>query len=259
MSERAQKRAEDAEIPPWPTIVTRERQQRYHDAADIPAGLFGDFVDPSILTNDTILAKGYMKKQGQEGLHAGQRIIQREPIHFDEPLTLIGRNLSNQQISKGHLVTTRYDFTRPNGDIPMSSDNLSFVPDPVAMKAKGGGATGKRVDDFTPVLRCDLTPEKVGGYSFEFPTYLIHFEPEATAKLGLRAPIAQGLMSLTWMTAAIAMAGPFRALDLEAKFRQPIFWDDRIELRQDSHGHFAVTNQDGEVCSMGTLHEVERV
>jgi len=41
---------------PWQTAVTAERQRRYHDAAEIPAGLFGDITDLSILANDTILA-----------------------------------------------------------------------------------------------------------------------------------------------------------------------------------------------------------
>ncbi len=58
-------------LKPWHALVTHERQRRYHDAAEVRRGLFGDSVDLSILANDTILAMRYLKKTQMDGLHAG--------------------------------------------------------------------------------------------------------------------------------------------------------------------------------------------
>ena len=65
-------------LEPWRTAVSRQRQQRYHEAAEVRPGLFADSVDPSILANDTILATRYLKTHAVDELHAGQRMIQNE-------------------------------------------------------------------------------------------------------------------------------------------------------------------------------------
>ena len=252
--------AEGAALPDWPTAVSRERQRRYHAAAEIDSGDFADFVDPSILANDTILAAGFTKKKNVENLHAGQRVWQREPVRFDEPLLVKGRVDSARQTAKGTIVVTGYDFVRDDGSVPFRSENISFRPDPKAMRNKGGGGeTGVGSDGYRKLFHCDLSPEKVGAYSFEFPTYAIHFVPAEAHALGLRAPIAQGLMSLTWMMGAIAVDGAFTAIRFDCSFRQPIFWDDAIDVLTDDDGKFAIANQRGEVCSFGTLLDMARI
>jgi hypothetical protein len=91
-------------------------------------------------------------------------------------------------------------------------------------------------------------------YSFEFPDYLVHFDPAEAAAVGLRAPVAQGLMSLTWMTEALARDGAPRQLDIEASFRSPIYWDDRVDVLRDDKADLLVVRDEG-LCSRGhVLH-----
>ncbi len=250
----------DGRLPNWPTSVSRQRQGRYHDAADVPAALFADRVDPSVLANDTILATGFMKREGRQGIHAGQTVRQREMISFDEPLILVGNVVSERQIAKGNLIIFGFDFTRPDGSVPLRSEIVSLQPDYGGMKAKGGGGeTGVGSEAYDRVGGCQLSPEKVAGYSFEFPTYDVHFKLAAAELLGFRAPIAQGLMSLTWMLAAVAAEGAFHSIDFKTSFRQPIYWDDRVDVLADGRGKYACANGDGEVCSFGRLDEIGRL
>ena len=117
------------------------------------------------------MAAGFTKKSKVENLHAGQRVWQREPVRFDEPLVLKGKVDSTRKTAKGTIVVTGFDFVRPDGSVPFRSENVSFRPDPAAMKEKGGGGkTGIRSDGYRKLFHRDLTPEKVGAYSFEFPT-----------------------------------------------------------------------------------------
>jgi hypothetical protein len=243
----------------WPTVVTAERQASYHRAAELPEGLFGDFVDLSILANDTILATSYLKTEAVDGLHAGQRMRQVEPVRLDEPLTLKGRIGSIRETAKGNIVTYAFDFQRPDGSVPVTGELISFQVDPAAMRKKGAGkpvaadATG-----FVKVGHKVLRPELVGGYSFEFPGYLVHFDPEEAAAVGLRAPVAQGLMSLTWMMEAVARDGVPKAVNIAADFRSPIFWDDSIDVFSRGGDELMVAKADGSICSLGRVTDLVR-
>lgn len=242
----------------WQTCVSRERQRQYHAAAEVAETLFADRVDPSVLANDTILAMRYMKWAGADGLHAGQRLQQFELVRFDEPLTLKGRVASARRIAKGQLSVIRFDFTRPDGSVPLVSEITSLRVDAAAMQVAGGGQTGLKVSGQRQLAHKALTPERVAAYSAEFPEYVIHFEPAAARSIGLRAPIAQGLISLTWMLEAVARDGAFEAIDFAASFRQPIFWDDEVTILHDGAGGYFCANGAGEICSLGSLDQIAR-
>ena len=66
-------------------------------------------------------------------------------------------------------------------------------------------------------------------------------------------------MSLTWMMAAIANESAFAAIQFDCSFRQPIYWDDAIDVLTDAKGQYAIANQQGEVCSFGNLLDVDRL
>jgi hypothetical protein len=244
-------------IEPWETSISRERQLAYGVASDLGPEVFGDTVDASILANDTILATRYLKTGAQDGLHAGQRLVQHQPIEFDEPLSVNGTVVDERKISKGTLTTTRFEVVRPDGSVPIVTDIISLRIDYAAMKAKGGGGqTGLSSDGYDLLAKKPLSPEKVGAYSFEFPDYKVHFEPEVAAAMGLRAPIAQGAMTLSWIAGEIAKKGNIETLDVTVSFRQPIFWDQEVAILGDDAGRFLVTNSTGAVCSTGNLAAV---
>lgn len=254
----------DAQQPPYhvgmrlddfATVVTAERQRRYHAAAEVPDGLFGDTVDLSILANDTIHATRYLKDVPVDGLHAGQRMTQRRPVRFGERLTLRGTVAQLRPMARGTFVTIAFDFVADGGEVPVTSENVSFQVDPDAMRRqpRPEPTAAPELTGFELVARKHPTEQRVTGYSFEFRDYLVHFEPAAAASVGLPAPVAQGLMSFTWMTEAVARLGAPDRFALDATFRQSVYWDDRIEIQARDEREFRVVKVGGGICSSGEL------
>ena len=245
-------------LEPWRTAVSRQRQQRYHEAAEVRPGLFADSVDPSILANDTILATRYLKTHAVDELHAGQRMIQNEPVRFDEPLTLKGRIAEQWSTGKGRFRVHAFDFVTDDGRIPMQGELRSFRLDRSAMREAGGGRPVPCDRSACPMLASKHpTAARVMAYSHEFPDYLVHFDRGEAAAVGLDRPVAQGLMSLTWMMEALAADGPFRSCDVEAAFRSPIYWDDRVDILSDGAGGLLAATAEG-VCSTGRVLQLAR-
>jgi len=221
---------EGMSLQPWHTSVTPARQRRYHEAAEVPSGLFGDAVDVSILANDTILAMRYLKKTPMDGLHAGQRMQQLAPVRLGEPLVVRGRVREVRRSPKGRFTHTAFSIESALGTPKVLGELTYFNVDPQARVAPASVDAAFDRSGWTSLARVSLTPQKVAEYSHEFPTYRVHFDPEIAASVGLRAPVAQGLMSFTWMTMALAKEGLPERFSVSASFRRPVFWDETIEV-----------------------------
>jgi acyl dehydratase len=217
-------------LKPWHAVVSAERQLGYHDAAEVPRGLFGATVDLSILANDTILAMRYLKKTPMDGLHAGQRMQQLVPVRIDEPLTVQGRVREVRDTPKGRFQHTAFTFQDEKRVTKVAGELTYFRVHPHAKVAPAAVDRAFDRSGWASVARMTLTPQRVAGYSREFPTYKVHFDPEVAASVGLRVPVAQGLMSFTWMMRAIAEAGLPEKFTLSATFRRPVFWDETVEV-----------------------------
>lgn len=239
----------------FPTVVIADRQRRYHDAAQVPMGLFGGQVDLSILANDTIHATTYLKTEDVDGLHAGQRMTQRRPVRLGEELTLKGRVSEIKPAKRGAFVTFAFDFVTADGDVPVTGTLVSFRVDAAAMRQQDGTPPADQPDlaGFRRMGAKHTTPERVKAYSFEFPDYLVHFDPKAAADVGLPAPVAQGLMSFTWMTELVAAQRNPDVIDISATFRQPIYWDNRPEIYMRGDRDILVVKPGAGVCSTGTV------
>jgi acyl dehydratase len=239
-------------LEPWSTTVSAERQRRYHDAAEAPASLFGDTVDPSILANDTILAMRYLKKTPMDGLHAGQRMQQLAPVRLGEPLVVRGRVREVRRSPKGRFTHTAFSIEDPAGTPKVLGELTYFNVDPQARVAPASLDAAFDRSGWTSVARIALTPEKVAAYSHEFPSYRVHFDPEVAASVGLRAPVAQGLMSLTWMTMAVAKEGLRERYAVSASFRRPVFRDEAVEVLRRGR-ELAIVGADSRQRSSGVL------
>jgi len=119
-------------LEPWNTTVNAERQRRYHDSAEVPAGLFGDTVDLSILANDTILAMRYLKRTPMDGLHAGQRMEQLAPVRLGEPLVVRGRVREVRRSPSGRFTHTAFSIEDGSGALRVLGELTYFNPDPLA-------------------------------------------------------------------------------------------------------------------------------
>ena len=234
----------------WRTVVTEERQRSYHEAAEVPAGLFGERVDLSILANDTIHAMRYLKTSPMDGLHAGQRMEQLAPIRLGEPLTLRGRVACVRRTAKGRFASTAFVVEDAAG-VAKARGELRYFRVDAGARVEPAGTDGPfDRAGWATVARKALTPQRVRDYSHEFPDYLVHFDPEVAAAVGLRAPVAQGLMSFTWMMQAIAERGHADRFALSATFRRPVFWDETVEVLRRGD-ELAVVGEDGRLRSSG--------
>ena len=239
-------------LQPWQTIVTSERQGRYHEAAEVPEGLFRDVVDLSVLANDTILAMRYLKRTPMDGLHAGQRMQQLSPVRFGEPLTVRGRVRELRRTPKGQFAHTAFAFEDAGGATKVLGELTYFRVDANAKVAPAAVDHAFVREGWTSVARMTLTPQRVADYSQEFPSYRVHFDPEVAARVGLRAPVAQGLMSFTWMMRALAEGGLPERFALSSTFRRPIFWDETVEVLR-SGRELAIVGDDARLRSSGAI------
>ena len=245
-------------LPSIEVAVTAERQRRYHAGAGVTAD-FGGLADVSILANDTIHATRPLNTDAfAVGLHLGQTLHQTAPIRLDERLVCEGGLVDERPAARGRHLTFRFQFRRPDGTVPLVSDIMSLRVDKAAMRAAQPPAPFEFDQaGFETIHRFQLTPELVGAYSFEFPDYLVHFDMAVANGIGLRVPVAQGLMSLTWMLAALAEGGVPRELDMSAEFRRSIFWDEQVAVRR--HGdRLLIAGGDGTVRSTGRVERVAR-
>ena len=250
-------------LPIRDTVVTAERQAMYLENAEVDPALWGDIVDLSVLANDCILQTYPLRPKGMRGLHLGHRMVQRRPVRLGERLEMRGRVGTTGQMRKGKRVDYEIDFVDEGGTICVQAEMRSLQVDVEAVSSGGGGGYDGRTfyggAAFEPVAEKHATAARVMGYSGEFPLDKVHFEPEVAAELGLRAPIAQGLMSLTWMMGELAAAGgPINAIDIDTEFRRPIYWDDRISILAKGQTEFELMNQLGELCSIGRVAHLAR-
>lgn len=245
----------------YKTTVRSERQRRYHEAAELPSHLFGDHVDLSILANDTILASRYLDARDGKSLHAGQRMIQNTPIYLGEELLIDGCIAEIRPAARGTFAIFAFDFVRADGSIPLKAELTSLRLDRASTRAEDAAAGSDDTLDQSGLLRVSgkhLTPEMVAEYGFEFPEITLYSDPVISASVGLRAPVAPGVIAFTWMMEAIARDGMPQALDISATFRRPIFWDDSVQLFWRGKRDLLVAKNDGLICATGRVANIER-
>ena len=244
-------------VRPFATSITRERQAAYHDAAEICASRHGDRVDASLLAIDAMRSISYTNQTDQDGLHAGHRVIQSGPVRHGEPLSLEGTVVNARAMRQGTLITIAIDVRRANGEVPVKLAFQSLRLD----AARTGGqqrpeSPAQSVEGYTLLSEKTLNPARVASYSYEFPKAWVHFNPQKAAQMGLRAPLAHGAMSLTWIAGEIAQGGAIEAMDLSVTFRHPIFWDEQLRVYRNHSNQFAVVNSLGVHCCAGQLGAV---
>ncbi|MDP6346006.1 MAG: MaoC/PaaZ C-terminal domain-containing protein [Alphaproteobacteria bacterium] len=247
----------------WRTSVGRERQERYHQGAEIDDSLYRDFADPSILANDCLHGARPKDDLGATRLHYGARLRQAAPIRSDQELLVRAEVASVAPVRRGRLITIAFAFVDTDGGVPVRIDHQSLIVDADDAKA-GAAGQGKSTapDDraFVSLARKQMTPRGVRQFSHEFPHLRSHHEPEAAAAIGMRAPIAQGLMSLTNMLEQLSLEGPPRAVDIAVRFLRPIFWDEEIDIQGHRQGGrlsaLRCLKPDGKVASTGTIEQL---
>lgn len=243
-------------LPIWETTVDRARQGMFHRAADVDGTLFGNSVDVSILANDCLHGARPRDALGAKRLHIGVRVRQSAPVSLGENLQVSARVDNVRPDRRGRYIHIGFAFQRADGTIPVTIDHQSLIldADPSTIAAKTR-MSKPEPESFDALRSTQITPAMVSGYSFEFPHLPAHHDAGAAAAIGMRAPIAQGLMGFTILFQEMVRGGLADTFDVEARFRRPIFWDDRLDLEVRGGTHFRAQNQDGKTVSEILIHD----
>ena len=242
------------ELAVWQTTVDSTRQAKYHAAATVETDLFGEVVDVSVLANDCLHGARPRDALGAKRLHVGVRVHQEAPVRLGEPLNVAACVDALRPDRRGRYIHIEFRFRRTDGSTPVTIDHQSLILDPQPVGANPKSAPPPPDSEFDTLRKVQLTPEMVSGYSFEFPHLEGHHDPEAAARIGMRAPIAQGLMGFTLLLAERAKIGSARNFDVEAAFKRPIFWDDELTLQSRDGVHFRALNPAGKPASEMYIH-----
>ena len=243
-------------LPVWETKVDQTRQATYHKYAGIDGALFGNTLDASVLANDCLHGARPRKALGAKRLHVGVRVRQSEQVPLGEALKVHAKVETLRPAKRGRYINIDFVFTRADGSVPISIDHQSLILDPVPLPTNSNARPPEPDSDAFRTLRTlQLTPEMVSGYSFEFPHLEGHHDPIAAAEIGMRAPIAQGLMGFTLLFAERVKMGAARQFDVEAAFTRPIFWDDALTLQAAGNTDFRALTPAGKDCSKLKIHQ----
>lgn len=178
-------------------------------------------------------------------IHTESRFRLSEPLPIDQVILAKGEIEGFVDTPKGTRVHYRFDMLIPGKTAP------SAIVDIIGIQAGEGQlkqedkppAPKPPVDPFfgyKVFSKHQLTPVAVERYS-RYVGNRVHFDTLFANKLGLKMPVAQGLMEVTMMLAPLAKAGPIKSLDMTVKFLRPCFWLDEVTVwtREKSPGVFA--------------------
>jgi acyl dehydratase len=249
---------------PWKTSVDAERQARYHAAAWIDTARFGDRADISVLANDLLKGARSPDDLGNPRLHYGVRVRQQQPLPLGMPLEVRATVSAIEHVNRGRLIRIAFSFEAPDGTVPVEMEHRSLILDPEPEGAGPAGAVDRDWQGAEALRQVQMTLGSVSGYSAEFPYLEGHHSYEAAKRIGMRAPIAQGLHGFTLLMAEIAgdLGGAPSVCDIEAVFRRPIFCDDAVQLvgRRDGGSRLtdlAVLNPAGKPTTQVKVHQAE--
>lgn len=242
-------------------MVDAERHGRYHTAAWIDSTRFGPYADVSVLANDCLKGARTPDALGNPRLHYGVRVRQTAPLPLGTPLDVLAEVTAIEHVSRGRLIRIGFAFAAPDGSVPVEIEHRSLILDPEPEGAGPAGAVDRDWSSTEALRQVQMTLGSVSGYSGEFPYLEGHHSYEAAARIGMRAPIAQGLHGFTLLMAEIAgdLGGAPGTCDIEAEFRRPIFCDDAVRLVA-KRGHnfrladLAVLNPAGKPTTQVQVH-----
>jgi len=217
----------------WKSSWLGERQRRYHEAASVDPTLFGDSLDISLLGNDCLKGARSPDNLGNPRLHYGVRVRQREAVRLGSLLDVAASVKAVDPVSRGRLIRIGFGFLLPVANEPaVEVEHQSLILDPEPGETEPTPATDWGWTGAEPIREMAMSLTAVSSYSWEFPYLEVHHFQEAAERIGMRVPIAQGLMGFSLLMAEI-VRGLGRVpidCDIEVQFRRPIFCDEILQL-----------------------------
>ena len=213
--------------------VSPEFQYEKLRACGLEPSAFGTDADPAFFIGLAIQAgiRSGISAEGNINMLQGLTMHKR-PV-LGQELVISGEILSVSEVPRGLRVETDVSFLSTAGDRVISARRISLKPSQDAISTKSGA--GKRpaslisdVKELSMGEIVELTPQAVKDYSVEGNS--IHYEEEAAARAGFRAPIIGGGMGVHYLTHAIWSRKSPTFFDADIFFRRPIFWDEKLRI-----------------------------
>jgi len=250
--------------PEWTIAVTKDYQALKHRCCGIDTDVFGNMVDVAILA--TLSGWRVRIPNDTAGfVHLDQTATQPRPIRFGERLTVRGSVTAIEPVARGHVIRGVFDFFRDDGSLALSTTRAGMRFGPAG--SQKGSTKAAKAPEADPrqglkeLVRKQLTPEGVKDYSDGGGP--VHKDPEYARKIGLRSPVAAGVMGMHWMLEALARARPYQAVDIAIELKRPIFWDEEIALwgrpvagKPGAYDVMRVLNPEGKVTVDGRVRNV---
>lgn len=231
------------EFPERPVVRAAADQARWLAAAGVDPAVWAGVAEPTLWGNDGFRGMKLVRQQPNGYVHVEQLMEIAGPVPLGEEVRFRGTTVSVEPVRKGRMVTQRFEVVRPGGVVAVILTHVGLLPDPAAMVERGGperigaGGVSPEPEPLEPLAGQTMSPDRVTTFSREVGN-LIHFDPVFAQGLGFRAPLAQGLQTMTWMVGAL---GPTQPLEVRCRFRRPVFWDEAMTLagRRDGDGRLA--------------------
>ncbi|MCH9670198.1 MAG: hypothetical protein K0U93_02005 [Gammaproteobacteria bacterium] len=248
------------EYPQWEVRALAADQAEKLACCDIDPATYGNRADITYFAHESIMATKHAGITINGSVHMEQTFELRQPVYLGEPLIIRGSVIGVEPDPRGHRIRSQFDFVRPDGTVPLSTERMSLRIDPDAGTTGPVGSsqtiTEPRLAELVRVGEKQLHPERVAKFSLDAEN-LIHSEPEVAKAFGFRAPIAGGLMAVRFMMEALSASGPPDEIRMVVRFRRPMFWDERLDLFADVDEApmqtLAVAKADGKIANMATV------
>lgn len=209
--------------------VTHARVRRMLVACDIDGERYGTKADPSLLGIDCAVAIRKSKVRTPDKIvHIEQRLKVAQVFAADEKLAVRAKVDSVEQTKDGEKARSTFEFSGRDGAVVATAWATTLAAEPVWWRDvpafKGDPRAGWKLAG-----RKLLNAVKVQAYAEDLGARL-HFDPAFAVRYGLRAPLANPLMAMTWAVEAISAQGLPASFELNARFLQPLYWDDGVDV-----------------------------
>jgi acyl dehydratase len=252
------------------TIVHDAAYQAFRlRASDVDPSLYGEWCEPGLFGLDCFSAMVSAGHDIDGYVFVGQTCRQIRPIPLGATVTMSGHVRERRSVRQGMCVVDAFRVSDASGVVCWEAELTGLLVDEVARHA-GGDADARVVkrdavsaDAWQLVQEKVLTPQKVRDFSEDVGN-LIHFDEAYAQRHGFRAPLAQGVMSATWLISALCCNGLPAAFDVDIRYMRPVFWDSPASLwcSRSADGGSIVAAQsrdpDGKITADLAVHWVTR-
>ncbi len=239
---------------PMSVVHDHAYQSQRLRAADVDPGLFGDSCEAGLFGLPCFSAMVTAGHEIDGYVFVAQAIRQLQPIRLGEAVTLTGHVRECRPVRNGICVIDAFRLSDADGRVCWESELTGLLVDEAARRAAAGAEAPLLKRDAIPgegwrrIQEKTLTPQKVRDFSEDVGN-LIHFDEAYAQRHGFRAPLAQGVMSTSWLLSVLYHNAAPRAFDVDIRFMRPVFWDAPASLwaRADAQGRVvAVQSRDGD-------------